>query len=91
MICLRFELYFRKNPFGGEYTVFAGLEECIRFIASFKFTEDDISFIRETLPPSCEVKYSLTSNSPSFFTQIICLYEETTGWERSFRGLRSQQ
>ncbi|PKI50166.1 hypothetical protein CRG98_029490 [Punica granatum] len=49
-----FDLYFRKNPFGGEYTVFAGLEECIRFIANFKFTEDEISFIRDTLPPSCE-------------------------------------
>ncbi|KAF2290666.1 hypothetical protein GH714_014927 [Hevea brasiliensis] len=34
-----FDLYFPKNPFGGEYTVFAGLEECIRFIANFKFTE----------------------------------------------------
>eukprot|EP00258_Populus_trichocarpa_P006395 XP_002310133.1 nicotinate phosphoribosyltransferase 2 [Populus trichocarpa] len=49
-----FDLYFRKNPFGGEYTVFAGLEECIRLIANFKFTEDDISFIRESLPGSCE-------------------------------------
>ncbi|XP_011008522.1 PREDICTED: nicotinate phosphoribosyltransferase-like [Populus euphratica] len=49
-----FDLYFRKNPFGGEYTVFAGLEECIRLIANFKFTEDEISFIRESLPGSCE-------------------------------------
>lgn len=50
-------MYFRKNPFGGEYTVFAGLEECIRFIANFKLTEDEISFIRESLPPSCEVNH----------------------------------
>lgn len=52
----RFDLYFRKNPFGGEYTVFAGLEECIRFIANFKLTEDDIAFIRESLSGSCEVE-----------------------------------
>ncbi|KAK4779192.1 hypothetical protein SAY86_006720 [Trapa natans] len=49
-----FDLYFRRNPFGGEYTVFAGLEECIRFIANFKISEDEISFLKETLPASCE-------------------------------------
>ncbi|KAL5752985.1 hypothetical protein ACOSP7_023164 [Xanthoceras sorbifolium] len=49
-----FDLYFRKNPFGGEYTVFAGLEECIKFIANFKLTNDEISFIRDSLPSSCE-------------------------------------
>ncbi|KAF8012383.1 hypothetical protein BT93_I0511 [Corymbia citriodora subsp. variegata] len=49
-----FDLFFRKNPFGGEYTIFAGLEECIRFIANFKITEEDISFLKQCLPPSCE-------------------------------------
>ncbi|OIW09714.1 hypothetical protein TanjilG_21240 [Lupinus angustifolius] len=49
-----FDLYFRKNPFGGEYTVFAGLEEVIRFIANFRLTEEEISFIRESLSDSCE-------------------------------------
>ncbi|XP_065873576.1 nicotinate phosphoribosyltransferase 2-like [Euphorbia lathyris] len=48
-----FDLYFRKNPFGGEYTIFAGLDECIRLIANFKFTEEEITFIQQTLP-SCE-------------------------------------
>ncbi|XP_059639982.1 nicotinate phosphoribosyltransferase 2-like isoform X2 [Cornus florida] len=49
-----FDLYFRKNPFGGEYTVFAGLEECIRFIANFKVTEEEIGFIKTSLPDTCE-------------------------------------
>jgi hypothetical protein len=35
-----FDLYFRKNSFGGEYTVFAGLEECIHFVANFKLSGD---------------------------------------------------
>ncbi|CAA2946977.1 nicotinate phosphoribosyltransferase 2-like [Olea europaea subsp. europaea] len=49
-----FDLYFRKNPFGGEFTVFAGLEECIKLIANFRFTEDEIAFIKASLPLSCE-------------------------------------
>ncbi|KAL7141405.1 hypothetical protein ABFS83_08G050800 [Erythranthe nasuta] len=52
-----FDLYFRKNPFGGEYTVFAGLDECIKLIANFKFTEDEIAFIQASLPPSCEIGF----------------------------------
>ncbi|XP_052195504.1 nicotinate phosphoribosyltransferase 2-like isoform X2 [Diospyros lotus] len=52
-----FDLYFRKNPFGGEYTVFAGLEECIRFIANFRFSEDEIAFIQASLPKTCEVGF----------------------------------
>ncbi|GAB2279663.1 Nicotinate phosphoribosyltransferase 2 [Dionaea muscipula] len=49
-----FDLFFRKSPFGGEYTVFAGLEECVRFIANYKLTEEEIGFIRDTLPNKCE-------------------------------------
>ncbi|PSS36070.1 Nicotinate phosphoribosyltransferase [Actinidia chinensis var. chinensis] len=49
-----FDLYFRKNPFGGEYTVFAGLEECIRLIANFKFTAEEIAFIKTSLPKTCK-------------------------------------
>ncbi|TKV90310.1 hypothetical protein SEVIR_9G020100v4 [Setaria viridis] len=48
-----FDLYFRKNPFGGEFTIFGGLEECIRFIANFKFTEEEIKFLRSVMP-TCE-------------------------------------
>jgi len=49
-----FDLFHRKNPFGGEYTVFAGLEECIRFAANYHFKEDEISFLRSVLPSTCE-------------------------------------
>uniref|UniRef100_A0A0D9ZFI1 nicotinate phosphoribosyltransferase n=1 Tax=Oryza glumipatula TaxID=40148 RepID=A0A0D9ZFI1_9ORYZ len=48
-----FDLYFRKNPFGGEFTIFGGLEECIRFIANFKLTDTEITFLRSAMP-TCE-------------------------------------
>lgn len=49
-----FDLLFRKNPFGGEYTIFAGLEECIRFTANFHFEESEIDYLRTVLPSTCE-------------------------------------
>eukprot|EP01101_Sappina_pedata_P009347 TRINITY_DN5428_c0_g1_i1.p1 TRINITY_DN5428_c0_g1~~TRINITY_DN5428_c0_g1_i1.p1 ORF type:complete len:583 (+),score=215.95 TRINITY_DN5428_c0_g1_i1:22-1749(+) len=48
-----FDLYFRNNPFRGEFSIFAGLEECLKFICDFKFTADQISYLR-TLMPHCE-------------------------------------
>ena len=32
-----FDLYFRKNPFKGEYTVFAGIEECVSTTQTIKY------------------------------------------------------
>lgn len=43
-----FELFFRKNPFGGSYTVFAGLDEVLKFLSNFHFSESDIEYLRST-------------------------------------------
>ena len=45
-----FDLFFRKNPFNGEYTIFAGLTECLKYLQNFKFTDCDIGYLRATLP-----------------------------------------
>eukprot|EP00029_Vermamoeba_vermiformis_P008870 TRINITY_DN4267_c0_g1_i1.p1 TRINITY_DN4267_c0_g1~~TRINITY_DN4267_c0_g1_i1.p1 ORF type:complete len:534 (+),score=130.04 TRINITY_DN4267_c0_g1_i1:104-1705(+) len=45
-----FDLYFRKNPFGGEFTIFCGLEECLRFIDTYKFNAEDIAYLQRVMP-----------------------------------------
>ncbi|MGG3561928.1 nicotinate phosphoribosyltransferase [Neobacillus rhizosphaerae] len=41
-----FELFFRKLPFGNGYAVFAGLEKVIQYIQNFRFTEDDLEYLK---------------------------------------------
>lgn len=41
-----FDLFFRKNPFGGGYTIFAGISEALAFLSGMKFSDDDISYLR---------------------------------------------
>ena len=39
-----FDLFFRKSPFQGEFTIFAGLEDCLKYIQDFKFTDSGACF-----------------------------------------------
>ncbi|MGG5252471.1 nicotinate phosphoribosyltransferase [Neobacillus sp. SM06] len=41
-----FELFFRKLPFGNGYAVFAGLEKAIQYIQDFRFTEEDLAYLK---------------------------------------------
>lgn len=43
-----FDVFFRKNPFEGGYTIFGGLEDIIKYINNFKIEEDDIEYLRST-------------------------------------------
>ncbi|XP_020793718.1 nicotinate phosphoribosyltransferase [Boleophthalmus pectinirostris] len=54
-----FELFFRDNPFGGGFSLFAGLQDCLQFLQSFCFTDEDVEFLRSVLPPNTD---------PAFFT-----------------------
>ncbi len=45
-----FDLHFRKAPFGGEFAVFAGLDEVLRFLSGFRFTDDQIAYLRTIMP-----------------------------------------
>lgn len=41
-----FNLYFRKNPFKGEYAIACGLNKVFEFINNFKFTSKDIKYLK---------------------------------------------
>jgi nicotinate phosphoribosyltransferase len=59
-----FDLFFRKCPFYGEFAVFAGLGEVMRFLRTFRLTSDDIDYLRNGrhgMPPP------LRGCSPAFF------------------------
>jgi len=52
-----FDLFFRKNPFSGEFTIFAGLSECLKFLENFKYSDSDIEYLRNTLPSNVEEEF----------------------------------
>ena len=51
-----FDLFFRKCPFRGEFTIFAGLTECLHFLQEFQFSQSDIEYL-QTCFPQCEEEF----------------------------------
>lgn len=41
-----FNLYFRKHPFDGGFTVACGLADVIDYLRAFRFSENDLSYLR---------------------------------------------
>lgn len=45
------------NNFKGEFTVFAGLEDCLRFVENFKFSKSDIDYLKSALSPNIDPQF----------------------------------
>ena len=56
-----FDLYFRKNPFQGEFTIFAGLEDCLKFLEEFSYSKCDIEYLQSVFPDGTD---------PAFFDYL---------------------
>ncbi len=41
-----FDMFYRTNPFHGGYTIFTGLEHLINELENFKFSDEDIEYLR---------------------------------------------
>ena len=41
-----FDIFFRKNPFEGGYTMSGGLQETIEYIKNFKYGEEEIAYLK---------------------------------------------
>ena len=63
-----FELFFRRKPFGGEYTIFCGLDEClklVRQVSNFEFAESDIEYVASSP--------SLRNCDPAFWDYLLAI------------------
>lgn len=44
--CATFDYFYRKNPFESGYVVFAGLDELLHLITKFRYSDEDIAYLR---------------------------------------------
>lgn len=78
-----FDLFFRKNPFQGEFTIFAGLGDCLTFVENFRYTKSDIAYLKTILPPQTETEFFdyLFNITPNDLT-IYALEEGTVAFPK---------
>eukprot|EP00298_Acanthocystis_sp_HF-20_P015771 c21259_g1_i1.p1 GENE.c21259_g1_i1~~c21259_g1_i1.p1 ORF type:complete len:535 (+),score=229.68 c21259_g1_i1:26-1606(+) len=77
-----FDLFFRTCPFGGEYAVFSGLETSLKFIEDYKFTKDQIDYLRTVLPSATESFFEYLSKLDTSSLKVYGLKEGSVCFPR---------
>lgn len=79
-----FELFFRKNPFKGSFALFCGVDQVVSFLHHFKFTPDDIAYLKST-PSLCHCEeefFSFLGSLDCSQVQIMSLQQGTIAFPR---------
>ena len=43
-----FDMFYRRNPFGGGYAICCGLDQVIDYVKRLTFSDEDIDYLRST-------------------------------------------
>jgi nicotinate phosphoribosyltransferase len=77
-----FDLFFRKNPFGGEFAIYAGLEEKLRLFENFNLTDDHIAYLKEQMPQCDKGFFDWLKGVDCSKMKIFALKEGTISYPR---------
>jgi nicotinate phosphoribosyltransferase len=68
-----FDTFFRKAPFKGQYCIFAGSDEILRFVASFKYSESDIEYLKTILLNKEEAFWDWLASIDCSDVRVYCM------------------
>jgi nicotinate phosphoribosyltransferase len=77
-----FDLFFRKNPFRGEFGIYAGLEEKLRLFENFHFSDDHIVYLKEQMSQCEEGFFDWLKSVDCSRMKIYALKEGTISFPR---------
>jgi len=77
-----FDLFFRKCPFGGEFTIFAGLSQAIELVKNFRFNPAQIGYLRQLLPQADPEFFNWLSQVDCSKIKIYALREGSLAFPR---------
>ena len=77
-----FDLFFRKPPFEGQYTVFAGLSEALALIAELQFSDSDIAYLRSVMPNTADSFFEWLQSLDASQLKVYAVSEGTIVFPR---------
>jgi nicotinate phosphoribosyltransferase len=66
-----FEAFFRKHPFKGKFCIFAGVDEVLQFLKTFKFEKSHLDYLRSVM---CNVEEDFLNWLGSLDTSSVKVY-----------------